>query len=207
VIWCSAPFRFIRLSDAFTTGSSIMPQKRNPDAAELVRAKAGRIAGSLVALLMVMKGLPLAYGKDMQEDKEPVFEAADTLALCLAATEGMVRDLMPELARMETAAGQGFATATDLADWLVRTLKLPFRQAHHVTGRLVALAEAREVDLAALDLGAMQSIEPGITADVYGVLTVAASVASRTSFGGTAPANVAREAARWRALLDAEQVG
>jgi argininosuccinate lyase len=205
VIWCSAPFRFIRLSDAFTTGSSIMPQKRNPDAAELVRAKTGRIAGSLVALLTVMKGLPLAYGKDMQEDKEPVFEAADTLALCLAATAGMVRDLMPELARMEAAAGQGFATATDLADWLVRTLKLPFRQAHHVTGRLVALAEAREVDLAALDLGAMQSIEPGITADVYGVLTVAASVASRTSFGGTAPANVAQEAARWRALLDAEQ--
>jgi argininosuccinate lyase len=204
VIWCSGPFRFIRLSDAFTTGSSIMPQKRNPDAAELVRAKTGRIAGSLVALLMVMKGLPLAYGKDMQEDKEPVFEAADTLALCLAATEGMVRDLMPDLARMAAAAAEGFATATDLADWLVRTLKLPFRQAHHVTGKLVALAEAREVDLAALDLGAMQSIEPGITADVYSVLTVAASVASRTSFGGTAPANVAREAARWRALLDAE---
>ena len=205
VIWCSAPFRFIRLSDAFTTGSSIMPQKRNPDAAELVRAKTGRIAGSLVALLTVMKGLPLAYGKDMQEDKEPVFEAADTLALCLAATEGMVRDLMPERSRMEAAAGQGFATATDLADWLVRTLKLPFRQAHHVTGRLVALAEARDVDLAALDLGAMQSIEPGITADVYSVLTVPASVASRTSFGGTAPANVAREAARWQAILDAEQ--
>jgi argininosuccinate lyase len=205
VIWCSAPFRFIRLSDAFTTGSSIMPQKRNPDAAELVRAKTGRIAGSLVALLTVMKGLPLAYGKDMQEDKEPVFEAADTLALCLAATEGMVRDLMPDLARMEAAAAQGFATATDLADWLVRTLKLPFRQAHHVTGKLVALAEVREVDLAALDLGAMQSIEPGITADVYTVLTVAASVASRASFGGTAPGNVAREAARWRALLDAEQ--
>jgi len=207
VIWCSAPFRFIRLSDAFTTGSSIMPQKRNPDAAELVRAKTGRIAGSLVALLTVMKGLPLAYGKDMQEDKEPVFEAADTLALCLAATEGMVRDLMPELGRMATAAGQGFATATDLADWLVRTLRLPFRQAHHVTGKLVALAEAKEVELAALDLGAMQSIEPGITADVYGVLTVAASVASRTSFGGTAPANVARAAAHWRALLDAEQAG
>jgi argininosuccinate lyase len=207
VIWCSAPFRFIRLSDAFTTGSSIMPQKRNPDAAELVRAKTGRIAGSLVSLLTVMKGLPLAYGKDMQEDKEPVFEAADTLALCLAATEGMVRDMMPDLARMEAAAGQGFATATDLADWLVRRLKLPFRQAHHVTGRLVALAEAREVDLAGLDLGAMQSIEPGITADVYTVLTVASSVASRTSFGGTAPANVAGEAARWQALLDAERRG
>ncbi|WP_284946137.1 argininosuccinate lyase [Acidisoma cladoniae] len=206
VIWCSAPFRFIRLSDAFTTGSSIMPQKRNPDAAELVRAKTGRIAGSLVALLTVMKGLPLSYGKDMQEDKEPVFEAADALALALAATAGMVRDLMPELARMEVAAGQGFATATDLADWLVRTLKLPFRQAHHVTGKLVALAEARDVDLAQLDLGAMQSIEPGITADVYGVLTVAASVSSRTSHGGTAPANVAREAARWLTALDRELV-
>jgi argininosuccinate lyase len=204
VIWCSAPFRFIRLSDAFTTGSSIMPQKRNPDAAELVRAKTGRIAGSLVALLTVMKGLPLAYGKDMQEDKEPVFEAADALALALAASAGMVRDLMPELARMELAAGQGFATATDLADWLVRTLKLPFRQAHHVTGKLVALAEARDVDLAQLDLGAMQSIEPGITADVYGVLTVAASVSSRTSHGGTAPANVAREAARWLSALERE---
>jgi argininosuccinate lyase len=204
VIWCSAPFRFIRLSDAFTTGSSIMPQKRNPDAAELVRAKTGRIAGSLVALLTVMKGLPLSYGKDMQEDKEPVFEAADALALALAASAGMVRDLMPEVARMEAAAGQGFATATDLADWLVRTLKLPFRQAHHVTGRLVALAEARDVDLAQLDLGAMQSIEPGITEDVYGVLTVAASVASRLSHGGTAPANVAREAARWQHILGQE---
>jgi argininosuccinate lyase len=206
VIWCSAPFRFIRLSDAFTTGSSIMPQKRNPDAAELVRAKTGRITGSMVALLTVMKGLPLAYCKDMQEDKEPVFEAADALALSLAATEGMVRDLMPELVRMEAAAGQGFATATDLADWLVRTLKLPFRQAHHVTGRLVALAEARDIDLARLDLAAMQSVEPGITEDVYTVLTVAASVASRTSFGGTAPANVTAEAARWRDILDKEAV-
>lgn len=204
VIWCSAPFRFVRLSDAFTTGSSIMPQKRNPDAAELVRAKTGRIAGSLIALLTVMKGLPLAYCKDMQEDKEPVFEAADALALSLAATEGMVRDLMPELSRMAAAAGQGFATATDLADWLVRTLKLPFRQAHHVTGKLVAIAESREVDLAELDLATMQSVEPGITEDVYNVLTVAASVASRQSYGGTAPANVAREAARWQAALDQE---
>ena len=204
VIWCSGPFRFIRLSDAFTTGSSIMPQKRNPDAAELVRAKTGRITGSMVALLTVMKGLPLAYCKDMQEDKEPVFEAADALALSLAATEGMVRDLMPELTRMAAAAGQSFATATDLADWLVRTLKLPFRQAHHVTGRLVALAESRDIDLAELDLAAMQSVEPGITEDVYNVLTVAASVASRTSHGGTAPANVAAEAARWQAILDQE---
>jgi argininosuccinate lyase len=201
VIWCSAPFRFIRLSDSFTTGSSIMPQKRNPDAAELVRAKTGRMAGSLVALLTVMKGLPLAYAKDMQEDKEPVFEAADALALSLAASAGMVRDMTPELARMAAAAGQGYATATDLADWLVRTLKLPFRQAHHVTGRLVALAEARDIDLAALDLADMQSVEPGITEAVYGVLTVAASVASRTSFGGTAPANVARQAARWQEIL------
>ena len=206
VIWCSAPFRFIRLSDAFTTGSSIMPQKRNPDAAELVRAKTGRITGSMVALLTVMKGLPLAYCKDMQEDKEPVFEAADALALSLAATEGMVRDLMPELSRMAVAAAQGFATATDLADWLVRTLKLPFRQAHHVTGKLVAIAESREVDLADLDLATMQSVEPGITEDVYNVLTVAASVASRTSHGGTAPANVAAEAARWQDLLDKEAV-
>jgi argininosuccinate lyase len=172
----------------------------------LVRAKTGRITGSMVALLTVMKGLPLAYCKDMQEDKEPVFEAADALALSLAATEGMVRDLMPELVRMEAAAGQGFATATDLADWLVRTLKLPFRQAHHVTGRLVALAEARDIDLSSLDLAAMQSVEPGITEDVYNVLTVAASVASRTSFGGTAPANVAAEAARWRDILDKEAV-
>ncbi|GAB0119165.1 argininosuccinate lyase [Acidisoma sp. 7E03] len=204
VIWCSAPFRFVRLSDAFTTGSSIMPQKRNPDAAELVRAKTGRIAGSLIALLTVMKGLPLAYCKDMQEDKEPVFEAADALALSLAATEGMVRDLMPELGRMAAAAGQGFATATDLADWLVRALKLPFRQAHHVTGKLVALAESREVDLADLDLATMQSVEPGITEDVYSVLTVAASVASRRSYGGTAPENVAAQAARWRDVLEKE---
>ncbi len=148
-----------------------------------------------------MKGLPLAYAKDMQEDKEPVFEAADALALSLAASAGMVRDMTPELARMAVAAGQGYATATDLADWLVRTLKLPFRQAHHVTGRLVALAEARDIDLASLDLADMQSVEPGITEAAYGVLTVAASVASRTSFGGTAPANVARQAARWREIL------
>ncbi len=158
----------------------------------------------MVALLTVMKGLPLAYCKDMQEDKEPVFEAADALALSLAATEGMVRDLMPELSRMAAAAAQGFATATDLADWLVRRLKLPFRQAHHVTGRLVALAESRDIDLADLDLATMQSVEPGITEDIYSVLTVAASVASRTSHGGTAPDNVAAEAARWQAILDQE---
>ena len=201
VIWCSAPYGFIRLSDAFTTGSSIMPQKRNPDAAELARAKTGRVTGALVSLLMVMKGLPLAYAKDMQEDKEPVFDAADALALSLAATAGMVRDMQPDLARLRAVAGSGFSTATDLADWLVRVLRLPFRSAHHVTGRLVTRAEARGVDLAGLTLEDMQAEEPGITADVFGVLTVDASVASRTSYGGTAPANVATQAARWQAAL------
>jgi argininosuccinate lyase len=201
VIWCSAPYRFIRLSDAFTTGSSIMPQKRNPDAAELVRAKTGRVTGALVALLTVMKGLPLAYAKDMQEDKEPVFDAAEAWALSLAATAGMVRDMVPDVVRMRSFAGSGFATATDLADWLVRVLRLPFRNAHHVTGRLVAMAEARGVDLVDLALAEMQAVEPGITADIFSVLTVDASVASRTSYGGTAPANVAEQAARWLAVL------
>ncbi len=201
IIWCSAPWRFIRFSDAFTTGSSIMPQKRNPDAAELVRAKTGRINGALIGLLTVMKGLPLAYAKDMQEDKEPVFDATEAWSLSLAAIAGMVRDMTPDVARMRELAGSGFATATDLADWLVRVLKLPFRDAHHMTGRLVAMAEAKGVDLAGLTLQDMQSIEPRITADVFSVLTVEASVASRTSFGGTAPANVEREAERWRAAL------
>ena len=201
VIWCSAPFGFVRLSDAFTTGSSIMPQKRNPDAAELARAKVGRIMGALVALLAVMKGLPLAYAKDTQEDKEPVFDAADALSLSLAAMAGMVRDLQPDTARMRAMAGAGFSTATDLADWLVRVLQLPFRTAHHVTGRLVAAAEAKGCDLAGLTLAEMQQAEPGITEAVFGVLTVEASVGSRTSHGGTAPANVAREAARWQAAL------
>ncbi len=201
IIWCSAPYRFVRLSDAYTTGSSIMPQKRNPDAAELVRAKTGRITGALVGLLTVMKGLPLAYAKDMQEDKEPVFDAADALALGLAATAGMVRDFTPDLPRLRDFAGSGFATATDLADWLVRVLKLPFRTAHHVTGRLVAAAEAKGCDLAGLTLAEMQATEPRITADVFGVLTVEASVASRTSYGGTAPANVARAAATWLEAL------
>ena len=204
VMWCSAPFGFVRLSDAFTTGSSIMPQKRNPDAAELARAKTGRIVGSLVGLLTVMKGLPLAYAKDTQEDKEGVFDAADALALALAAIAGMVRDLRPDTVRMRAAAGSGYSTATDLADWLVRVLRLPFRTAHHVTGRLVAKAEARGVDLAQLTLAEMQDEEPGITADILGVLTVDASIASRTSHGGTAPANVSREAARWQASLAAE---
>jgi argininosuccinate lyase len=201
VIWCSAPYGFVHLSDAFTTGSSIMPQKRNPDAAELVRAKTGRIAGALVGLLTVMKGLPMAYAKDMQEDKEPVFDAAAAWALGLAATAGMVRDLRPDLVRLRAAAGSGFSTATDLADWLVRVLKLPFRTAHHVTGQLVQAAEARGVDLAALSLAEMQAVEPRITADLFSVLDVDSSVASRTSFGGTAPANVARQAAAWLARL------
>ncbi len=201
VIWCSAPYRFIRLSDAFTTGSSIMPQKRNPDAAELVRAKTGRINGSLVGLLTVMKGLPLAYAKDMQEDKEPAFDAADAWALSLAAIAGMVRDMTPDIVRMREFAGSGFATATDLADWLVRVLKLPFRTAHHVTGRLVAKAEAKGIDLAGLSLAEMQDEEAGITADIFNVLTVEASVASRVSYGGTAPANVAAQAARWLKAL------
>ncbi len=197
VIWCSAPYRFIRLSDAFTTGSSIMPQKRNPDAAELVRAKTGRITGALVGLLTVMKGLPLAYAKDMQEDKEGVFDAAAAWTLALAATAGMVRDLVADTTRMRDAAGAGFATATDLADWLVRVLRLPFRDAHHVTGRLVALAESRGVDLSGLSLAEMQSVWPAITAEMFAVLGVEASVASRVSFGGTAPVNVAEAAARW----------
>ena len=201
VIWCSAPYRFIRLSDAFTTGSSIMPQKRNPDAAELVRAKTGRINGALVGLLTVMKGLPLAYAKDMQEDKEPAFDAADAWALSLAAIAGMVRDMTPDTARMREFAGSGFATATDLADWLVRVLRLPFRTAHHVTGRLVAKAEARGVDLAELSLDEMRAEEAGITDAVFSVLTVEASVASRSSYGGTAPANVAKQAARWLEAL------
>ena len=198
VIWTSEPYRFIRLSDGFTTGSSIMPQKRNPDAAELVRAKAGRLIGTLTGLLAVMKGLPLAYAKDMQEDKVPLFEAADTLELCLAATAGMARDLTVNAEAMRRAAASGYSTATDLADWLVRVLGLPFREAHHFTGALVQRAEALNCDLAALPLAEMQKIEPRITAAVFSVLTVEQSVASRTSFGGTAPENVARAVAAAR---------
>ncbi len=201
VFWTSPPLHFIRLSDAFTTGSSIMPQKRNPDAAELVRAKTGRITGNLIALVTVMKGLPLAYAKDMQEDKEPVFDTADTLALCLAATEGMVRDLEANEAAMRRWAGEGFATATDLADWLVRALGLPFRDAHLITGRIVALAEAKGCGLADLSLDELRSVEPRITADVYSVLSVEASIASRTSYGGTAPDNVRAQIAAWRERL------
>ncbi len=202
VIWSTPQFGFIKLSDAFTTGSSIMPQKRNPDAAELVRAKAGRILGSLTALAVVMKGLPLAYGKDMQEDKLPVFEAFDALDLALAAMTGMIADLTPDAARMADAAGAGFSTATDLADWLVLNLDLPFREAHHVTGRAVRRAEQlRLADLAALPLAELQAIEPRVTADVYKVLTPEASVASRTSYGGTAPAQVRAQTKRWKDKL------
>jgi argininosuccinate lyase len=195
ITWTSSEFSFIALSDAFTTGSSIMPQKRNPDAAELVRAKTGRLNGSLVSLLTVMKGLPLAYGKDMQEDKVPVFEAVDALELCLAATAGMVRDMRPDRERLRAAAEAGFATATDLADWLVRVAGLPFRRAHHATGMIVKRAEVLRCALAALPLAELQAVEPAITSAVYEVLDADHSVASRTSFGGTAPECV-RAAAR-----------
>lgn len=202
VNWASAPFGFVRLSDAFTTGSSIMPQKRNPDAAELVRAKIGRIAGDFIGLLTVMKGLPLAYAKDSQEDKEPVFDAVEAMTLSLAAMDGMIRDLKPNAERMREVAGMGFSTATDLADWLVRELRLPFRTAHHVTGRLVGMAEEKNIDLADLSLGEMQSVEPGINASIFDVLTVESSLASRTSFGGTAPSNVKAQAERWLTSLE-----
>jgi argininosuccinate lyase len=201
VIWTNPYFGFVRLSDAFTTGSSIMPQKRNPDAAELVRGKTGRVMGALTGLMTVLKGLPLTYFKDMQEDKEGLFDAAETLTLTLAATAGMVRDLEPNVARLAEAAGAGFSTATDLADWLVRTLRLPFRDAHHVTGRIVARAEELGLALDALPLSEMQAIEPRLTEAVFDVLSPAASVASRTSFGGTAPANVRRMAKEWQERL------
>ena len=201
VIWSSAQFRFVVFSDRFSTGSSIMPQKKNPDAAELVRAKVGRITGALVALLTVMKGLPLAYSKDMQEDKEAVFDAADALMLALAAMEGMVRDLAPNEAALRAAAASGFSTATDLADWLVRSLGLPFREAHHVTGTLVRRAEERGVDLPDLTLEEMQAAHPGISAEVYRVLGVDNSVASRASYGGTAPVRVRAQVRRWQEAL------
>lgn len=198
VIWSTPQFGFIRLSDAFSTGSSIMPQKKNPDAAELVRAKTGRINGSLIALLTVMKGLPLAYSKDMQEDKEQVFDAAESLELALAAMTGMVSDMTIRGDKMKQAAGSGYSTATDLADWLVREAGLPFRDAHHATGKAVALAESRGCDLAELTLADLQAINPAITSGVFDVLTVEASVASRVSFGGTAPEEVRRQIAWWR---------
>jgi argininosuccinate lyase len=201
VIWSSAQFRFVALSDRFSTGSSIMPQKKNPDAAELIRAKVGRIFGANVALMMVMKGLPLAYSKDMQEDKEQVFDAADNLMLALAAMEGMVRDMAARTDNLEAAAGSGFSTATDLADWLVRVLDMPFREAHHVTGSLVAKAEAKGCDLPDLSLTEMQEVHGEITAAVYDVLGVHNSVASRVSYGGTAPTQVRAQVARWKERL------
>ncbi|MCP4318683.1 MAG: argininosuccinate lyase [Hyphomicrobiales bacterium] len=201
VIWSTPQFGFVRLSDAFSTGSSIMPQKKNPDAAELVRAKTGRINGALIALLTVMKGLPLAYSKDMQEDKEQVFDAAETLELAIAAMTGMVGDMHVLKDGMKAAAGSGYSTATDLADWLVREAGLPFRDAHHATGTAVALAESRNCDLADLPLADLQKINPAITKAVYSVLSVEASVASRTSLGGTAPENVRQQIAWWRKQL------
>ncbi|MCE0506380.1 argininosuccinate lyase [Roseivivax sp. GX 12232] len=201
VIWSSAQFRFVTLSDRFSTGSSIMPQKKNPDAAELIRAKIGRIFGANVALMTVMKGLPLAYSKDMQEDKEQVFDAADNWLLSLAAMQGMVGDMTANRAALETAAASGFSTATDLADWLVRELNLPFRDAHHVTGSLVAKAEAQGCDLPDLPLAEMQSVHDGITEAVFDVLGVHNSVASRVSYGGTAPQRVREQIARWKELL------
>lgn len=201
VIWSSAQFRFVTLSDRFSTGSSIMPQKKNPDAAELIRAKVGRIMGAMVALFTVMKGLPLAYSKDMQEDKEQVFDAADNLMLAVAAMTGMVSDMTANVDSLRAAAASGFSTATDLADWLVREAGLPFRDAHHVTGALVALAESKGCDLPDLSLDEMKSAHEAITDGVYTVLTVENSVASRTSYGGTAPAQVRLQIARWREAL------
>jgi len=201
VIWSTPQFNFVRLSDAFSTGSSIMPQKKNPDAAELVRAKTGRINGSLIGLLTVMKGLPLAYSKDMQEDKEQVFDAAASLELAIAAMTGMVRDMTINTTSMKAAAGSGYSTATDLADWLVREAGLPFRDAHHATGHAVAMAEKKGVDLPGLSLADLQSINPAITENIFDVLTVDASVASRISYGGTSPTRVREQIAAWRKML------
>ena len=201
VIWSSAQFRFIELSDRFSTGSSIMPQKKNPDAAELVRAKIGRILGANVGLMTVMKGLPLAYSKDMQEDKEQVFDAADSLNLALCAMEGMIKDLTANKDSLEFAAKSGFSTATDLADWLVRVLNLPFREAHHITGELVGLAEQLKCDLSEIELKEMQRIHSGITEDVFTVLSIENSVKSRSSYGGTSPEEVQFQIDRWKKEL------
>jgi argininosuccinate lyase len=201
VIWMTPQFGFITLTDAFTTGSSIMPQKKNPDAAELVRAKAGRLLGSFTQLAVVMKGLPLTYSKDMQEDKVPTFEAFDALELSLRAMAGMVADMQPIVENMAAAAGAGFSTATDLADWLVRELGLPFRDAHHITGAAVKRAEQLGCDLPSLPLADLQSLEPRITEGVYKVLTPQASVASRMSYGGTAPDQVRAQIKRWKEIL------
>ena len=204
VFWCSAEFAFIKLSDAFTTGSSIMPQKRNPDAAELTRAKIGRIAGAFQGLVMVMKGLPLAYSKDMQEDKEPTFEALDTLELMLAAMTGMIADMQPQIENMRRASMRGYSTATDLADWLVREAGVPFRDAHHITGQVVARAESLSVRLDELPLEAMRAVDARIDQRVFSVLTVENSVASRVSYGGTAPQNVRKMATSWLKRLEKE---
>ncbi len=197
VLWTSAQFRFVKLSDAFSTGSSIMPQKRNPDAAELVRGKTGRVIGALIGMLVMLKGLPMTYGKDMQEDKEGTFDALASLSLCIAAMAGMVRDMTPQADTMRRAAGAGHATATDLADWLVRNLGMPFREAHHVTGRIVSLAEQKGVELRQLTLSEMQAVEPRIGEDVFSVLSVERSARSRKSHGGTAPSEVRKQARRW----------
>ncbi|MFV0279441.1 MAG: argininosuccinate lyase [Rhodoblastus sp.] len=207
VLWTGPFFGFLRLSDKFSTGSSIMPQKRNPDAAELVRGKTGRMIGALNGLLIVMKGLPLAYSKDMQEDKEGVFDAVHSLSLCLAATAGMVRDMAPDTEKMRTAASAGYSTATDIADWLVRRLGMPFRQAHHVTGRVVALAAARNVGLEELTLDDLRTVDAAFEPDVLDVLSVENSVVSRTSYGGTAPQNVKAQAEAWIARLGAPARG
>lgn len=208
VIWMTPQFGFVKLSDRFTTGSSIMPQKRNPDAAELARAKVGRIASAFQGLVIVMKGLPLAYSKDMQEDKETTFDALSSLRLVMAAMAGMISDLEPNAEAMRAAAGRGYSTATDLADWLVRELKMPFREAHHVTGSIVKAAETKGVDLEQLSLEEMQKVEPRITKAVFSVLSVENSVKSRTSYGGTAPQNVAKMARQWlRRLEKARQKG
>ncbi len=205
VIWSSPLTGLVRLSDAFTTGSSMMPQKRNPDAAELVRAKTGRVIGALTALLVVMKGLPLAYAKDMQEDKEGAIDALAALSLSVAAMAGMVADMTPDTARMKKAAGEGYATATDLADWLVRALRMPFRQAHHLTGRIVAKAAEQNLALHRLPLALLREIEPRITDEVFSVLTVDRSVKSRASFGGTAPKNVRAQAKKWLRKLEKDK--
>jgi argininosuccinate lyase len=197
VVWMTPQFGFVTLPDHLTTGSSIMPQKRNPDAAELVRAKAGKIVGALVQLLVVMKGLPLAYAKDMQEDKDGTIRALSDFSVVIAASAGMTRDLVADEKRMKSMAGDGYSTATDLADWLVRQLNIPFREAHHITGSIVAKAAAANLPLHRMPLAEMQAIEPRITDDVFSVLSVAKSVASRTSYGGTAPKNVRLQAKRW----------
>jgi argininosuccinate lyase len=205
VLWTSPLVGLVRLSDKFTSGSSIMPQKRNPDAAELVRAKTGRVIGALIGLLIVMKALPLTYQKDMQEDKQGAMEAFAALSLAIRAMTGMVMDLVADQAKMKAAAGEGYATATDLADWLVRTLKIPFREAHHITGRIVALASDKGVALHELPLKAMQGVEPKITAEALKALSVESSVKSRTSFGGTAPKNVAAQAKGWLKRLEKQR--